>query len=94
MKRTKLTQTKLLTAAEAAKLKGVSRAAIYAAIAPGRLPHERILGRLALREADVLAWTPMPHAGRRKGTPMSQEAKARISAGQKRRWQRRKQERT
>ena len=83
-------KTKLLTAAEAAKLKGVSHAAIYAAIAQGRLPHQRILGHLALRERNVLTWTPKPHSGRRKGTPMSAESKARISAGQKRRWVERK----
>lgn len=81
---------KLLTAAEAAQLKGVSRAAIYSAIAEGRLPHQRVLGRLAVREADVLAWMPQPYSGRRKGTPMSPEAKARISEGQKRRWAKRK----
>jgi excisionase family DNA binding protein len=81
---------KMVTPAEAAQLKGVSKTAIYNAIADGRLPHRRILGRLALRERDVLAWTPAPRAGRRKGTPMSIEAKARISEGQKRRWARRK----
>ena len=83
-------KAKLLTPAEAAQLKHVSRAAIYAAIAEGRLPHQRVLGRLAVREKDVLAWTPAPNSGRRKGTAMSQEAKARISQSQKRRWERRK----
>lgn len=84
-------KAKLLTPAEAAQLKNVSRAAIYAAIAEGRLPHQRVLGHLAVQEKDVLAWTPAPNSGRRKGTPMSQEAKTRISIGQKRRWRQRKQ---
>ena len=85
---------KLLTVAEAARLKGVSRAAIYGAIARGRLPHRRILGHIGLREADILAWVPLGvKSGRPKGTSMSAEAKARISAGQKRRWARQKQER-
>lgn len=79
-------KSKLLTVVEAAQLKGVQRATLYAAIAQGRLKHRRVLGKLALREADVLAWTPRPHAGRKKGKPMSEEAKARISASQKKRW--------
>ncbi len=77
---------KLLTVMEAAQLKGVKRATIYSAITQGRLAHRRVLGKLALRESDVLAWTPRPHAGRGKGKPMSEEAKARISASQKKRW--------
>jgi excisionase family DNA binding protein len=88
---------KLLTPAEAAELKGVSRAAVYAAIAQDRLPHTRVLGRLAVREADVLSWTPVQYAGRpgRKGgrptgVPVSEEARARMSEAQKRRWARRK----
>lgn len=81
---------KLLTALEAANLKGVTSAAVYAAIASNRLPHQRVLGRLALREVDVLAWTPTPHVGRRKGARLSEEAKARISQSQKQRWAQRK----
>lgn len=87
----------LLTAGEAAKLKGVSRSAIYAAIAQGRLPHTRILGRLGLEKADVLSWAPMKYrdrpgvgGGRPSGIPMSTEAKKRISNAQKRRWAQRK----
>ncbi len=81
---------KLLTAVEAANLKGVSREAIYGAIREGRLPHRKVLGRIAVLEADVLAWTPTPYAGRRKGSRLSEETKAKISASQKRRWQQRK----
>jgi len=89
---------KLITPDEAAQLKSVTRAAIYAAIAEGRLPATRILGRLALKRKDVVAWVPRSYAGRpgRKSGPpvgirLSEEAKQRISEGQKRRWQQRKQ---
>lgn len=79
-------KTKLLTVEEAAQLKKVSRATIYSAIAQGRLAHQRVLGKLAVREVDVMAWEPRPHAGRGKGNRMSEEAKSRISASQKKRW--------
>ena len=85
---------KLLTPAEAAQLKGVSRSTIYSAIAEGRLKHTRVLGRLALQEVDVKAWTPIRYGGRPSGIPMSQEARDRISEAQKRRWKRRKQNST
>jgi excisionase family DNA binding protein len=78
---------KLLTVSQAATLKKVSRSAIYKAISEGRLPHRLVLGHTALREVDVLAWTPV---GRSKGTPRSEEVKAKISASQRIRWQRRK----
>jgi excisionase family DNA binding protein len=91
-------EKQLLTPLEAAILKGVSRAAIYTAIKEGRLPHTRILGRIALKKSDVAAWTPMSYKGRPgvnarrpKGLAMSEEAKARISESQKRRWEQRKQ---
>ncbi len=81
----------LLTVSQAAARRGVSRAAVYSAIARGVLPHQHVLGHIALREADVLAWAPLgAKTGRRKGTPMSAEAKARIAAGQRRRWAQRK----
>ncbi len=87
----------LLTADEAAQLKGVTIAAIYAAVKENRLPHKRILRRIGLRRDDVLQWTPRSYAGRPgaksgrpTGTPMSQEVKARISESQKRRWDERK----
>ncbi|MBV9470685.1 MAG: helix-turn-helix domain-containing protein [Abitibacteriaceae bacterium] len=84
-----------MTVAQAAKLKGVTRAAIYGAVARGRLPHKRILGHIALREADVLAWVPLGHkTGRAKGTPMSPEAKLRLSESQKKRWAQRKSQGT
>jgi excisionase family DNA binding protein len=81
---------KLLTVAQAAQLKGVSRTAIYNAILARRLPHRKVLGHLAVREADVLAWTPNPRSGRRKGARLSAEAKARISEANKQHWERRK----
>ncbi len=87
----------LITPREAATLKGVTRGAIYAAIAEGRLPHTRVLGHLALRKADVLAWIPIRYAGRpgrpsgrAPGTPLSEETKARMSEAHKRRSAQRK----
>ena len=90
---------KLLTVAEAAKLKGVSRSAVYAAIADGRLPHVLILGHMGVKESDVRAWEPVKYAGRpgRKGgrptgIPVSAETKEQISESQKKRWAQRNQE--
>ncbi len=92
-------KTELLTPVEAAALKSVTRTAIYTAIKEGRLPHRRMLGRIALRKSDVVAWIPMSYKGRPgvkgrrpKGLAMSEEAKARISESQKRRWAKRKQD--
>ncbi len=84
-------KAKLLTVVEAANLKGVTRSAVYAAIKDGRLPHRQILGHFAVRELDVLAWTPAPYTGRRRGTQLSDESKARISQSQKQRWANRRQ---
>ena len=91
----------LLTPAEAATRKGVSRAAIYAAVAEGRLPHTRVLGRIGVREDDLVAWIPVQYgerAGRKGGRPegisMSEAARTRISEAQKRRWAQRKQAKT
>lgn len=82
----------LLTPVEAAISKGVTRSAVYKAIAEGRLPQRKVLGRVALRAQDVAAWTPTPYVGRPRGKPMSAQARANISAGQKRRWERDKRE--
>jgi len=88
---------KLITVSEAARLKGVTRTAIYGAIKDGRLPHTRVLGHLGLKEADVMAWTPREYGGRPgvkggrpRGTPVSAETKAQIAQAQRRRWARRK----
>jgi excisionase family DNA binding protein len=87
----------LLTPDEAAQLKGVTVAAIYAAIKENRLPHIRVLRRIGLNKADVLQWTPRGYAGRpgaKSGRPlgvaMSAETKHRISEAQRRRWAERK----
>ena len=84
---------KLLTVAEAAKLKGVSRSAVYGAIADGRLPHVLILGHMGVKESDVRAWEPVKYAarpgkkgGRPKGIPVSAETKEQIAQSQKQRW--------
>lgn len=75
-----------ITVSEAAKLKEVSRSAIYAAMAEKRLPHTRLLGHLVLKNADVQSWKPQPHKGRPAGIAMSDAAKGRISQGQQKRW--------
>ena len=80
----------LISVAEAARLKGVSRAAIYFAIKEDRLPHVMVVGHYALCKADVLAWSLQRHQGRQKGLPLSAKTKARISASQKKRWAERK----
>ena len=79
-----------LTPAQAAKLKDVSRSSIYKAINEGRIPCERILDRLALRRVDVMSWVPQRAGEPRKGTPMSEEAKRKLSISQKRRWNKKK----
>ena len=94
-------ETGLLTVDEAAQLKGVTRAAIYAAVKEGRLPHERVLRRIGLRRQDVEAWQPIASAGRsgvgsrggrKRGTRHSQETRARIAEAARRRWAQRRQE--
>lgn len=87
----------LLTVDEAAQLKGVTSAAIYAAVKEARLPHTLILRRIGLREDDLRQWTPRSYggrpgakSGRPPGTPMSEEAKERISKSQTSRWKMRK----
>ena len=82
----------LLSVSQAATLKGVTRSAVYAAISRGDLDSQRVLGHVAVTEADVNAWQPIGHKkGRPKGTPMTEEVKSRISLSQKRRWQQRKE---
>lgn len=86
-------ERELLAVSAAAALKGVSREAVYGAVRAGRLPHVRILGHIGLSKEDVLAWQPLGHkAGRPRGTPMSEEAKRKLSATQKQRWAQRKRE--
>ena len=90
----------LLTPTQAAQRKGVSRPTIYSAIADGRLPGVRVLGRLALRESDVVAWEPINYAGRPgakgrggrpRGTPATPETRVRLAEAQRRRWAKEKE---
>jgi excisionase family DNA binding protein len=83
-------QPLLISPRQAAQLKGVSRAAVYAAIKDGRLASQMIAGHLVLSEADVLAWIPVTQSGKRRSSPMSDEVKKRISASQTARWTRRR----
>lgn len=80
----------LITVSEAAQLKGVTRSVVYRAIERGDLTVQIVLGRKALQWGEVMAWK-LRQAGRRKGSPTSDEAKAKISEAQKNRWQKRKQ---
>lgn len=90
-----LMKHKLLTVTEAAQLKEVSRTAIYAAIVRKRLPRRYSRGSLVVRETDILKWeSHKKKSGRPKGQSMSEEHKARISASQKQRWAKLKQEKT
>lgn len=77
-------KAKLLTISQAARQKGVSRNALYKAVADKRLKSSVVLGRLVIRESDLLVWKP--RQGQQAGQPRSAEVKARISASQKRRW--------
>lgn len=52
-----------LTAREAAERKGVSVPTVYRAIERGVLPAVRVLGRVALRPADVEAYEPGSYGG-------------------------------
>lgn len=80
-----------LSVSQVAKLKGISRNAVYKAVSEGRLASVRIAG-VAIRRADAEAWTPKSRTGRRKGIAASEAAKVKISEAQKARWQRRKRE--
>jgi excisionase family DNA binding protein len=76
-----------LTISQAARLKKVSRSALYDAIQQERLPSIRILGRAVVSRADLLAWTP--RRGRPPG-PLSEQHKSRLSQAMTRRWAERK----
>jgi excisionase family DNA binding protein len=76
----------LISVAEAAALKNVSHSVVYKAIADGRLSGQKVVGKLALRERDVEKWQPEPSPGRRKGSQLSPETKARISESQRMQW--------
>jgi excisionase family DNA binding protein len=83
----------LLSVSEAARLKGVTRSAVYSAVARGVLPHQIVLGHIALRESDVKAWiAARVTAGRPAGTRLSKAAKERISQANKNHWARRKKQ--
>jgi excisionase family DNA binding protein len=80
-----------LTVSQAAKLRGVSRTAIYSAIARQSLSAHLDLGRWVVMKKDLLAWDAAKNRGRKKGRAISVEHRANISAAQKARWAKRKQ---
>ncbi len=82
---------RLFTVNEAAQAKGVSRTAIYSAIARQKLPRRYSKGHIVVREADLLEWqASKATGGRPKGKLMSEEAKRKISDANKLRWAKRK----
>lgn len=80
----------ILTPSQAAKLKKVSRTAIYNALADGRLRGVRVLGRIGIARHALKEWRPQARVGRSPGKPMSAESKRKLSETQKRRWATRK----
>jgi excisionase family DNA binding protein len=76
-------QDEYLTISQAARLKKVSRSALYDAVQQERLPSTQILGRIVISRADLLAWTI--RRGRPPG-PLSEQHKARLSQAMSRRW--------
>jgi excisionase family DNA binding protein len=65
-------QEELLTVEEAAARRGLKPPSIYKAVHEGRLPARRVLGRIAIRAADVDAYQSQrggfrPGAGRKTG---------------------------
>ena len=83
----------LLTPVQVSHLKGVSRAAVYAAISEGRLASVKLLGRIGVSQTDAEAWQPIRYrnrpgakGGRPPGTVTSEEARAKMSEAQRRRW--------
>lgn len=61
------THEDLLTPVQAARRKGVTHTTVYKAMQRGALAYVKLLGHYALRPADVDAWTPDTHGGRRAG---------------------------
>jgi excisionase family DNA binding protein len=57
----------LVSVTEAADRRGVTRHAIYKALREGRLSSVTVLGKTALKVADVDAWESGGHGGRRPG---------------------------
>lgn len=60
-----------LSVSQAAARKGVTRSAIYQAIASGKLPHTVIADKIVLRLKDVDAYQPIP-LDQRKGLRMGE----------------------
>lgn len=79
-----------LSVSQVALSKGVSRNAVYKAVREGRLPSTELVGTVAIRWTDVEAWQARRRVGRVVGKPASPEAKAKISASQRLRWQKKK----
>lgn len=57
----------LLTVSEVAARRGVAEATVYKAVTDGRLPHERLFGRVLIRIADADAFSLLPRGGPGRG---------------------------
>jgi predicted DNA-binding transcriptional regulator AlpA len=81
----------LLDIETAASRVGLSPQSVYAAISRQSLPRRYSRGHLVVRETELLAWhAAKSKGGRPKGRQQSSAAKAKISQGQKKRWDERK----
>jgi excisionase family DNA binding protein len=59
-------QEEMVTAAEAAKLKGIHIKSLYLAIQTGRLPATKYYGRVLIKRSDLDAWQPIGHRPKNK----------------------------
>lgn len=81
-----------LSVSQVAAMKRVSRNAVYKAVREKRLASVRLVGIIAIKREDATVWVPKARTGCRKGISTSEEAKAKIAASQRKRWQKRKEE--
>lgn len=81
-----------LSVTEVAKLKDVSRNAVYKAVQEERLASRRLVGVVAVKREDAVAWVPKARTGRQKEIATTEATKAKIAASQRKRWQQRKGE--
>lgn len=62
----------LLTVQQVADRKGITRLAVYKAIREGRLPSQKVLGRVVVTVADADAYNPQHGGSRGGGRPRKQ----------------------
>jgi excisionase family DNA binding protein len=72
----------LLTVEQAAERRGVAPTTIYKAVADGRLPAQRLFGRVLIRIADADAFEPLPRGGPRGGGRPRKQQQAEVHGPQ------------